>query len=506
MRITKTINFVANKRRAIALLILIILMSSINYIVIINSSKKQLDAHLKSKVNNTMEQMINEMNMDYERDMINLMYTSFDNSIRYSLFLNLDYQVRTACNNNIFKGNINNLVVADASGTIVHSSFPGLKVDDPCPVQIQNTEAFGQFYYDGIYEYYYYPVIIDSEVVGGVLTFSSLMRFHNIICQYLKDKELNLTYNLWEISDEGDIRLFSKQGMQPVFEDHPELEHRSLMAGAYYTDDNSDFLSINDNEDWNRNKSGILLQISVKDYKRLHKQAMDRAFKLAGHLSIFFVFFLLVLDKLLRVSIYRSVKMKLMLDNLRMQKHEFLRHINIVNGLLQHNEIEKLKQYVESITLNMSYSYDIGRILNPTIEILIKEKEAECMQKEVFLNFQTNTKLDDIRFEDFDLCTILGNLIDNSIEAVLKRDSCRKVDVEVTNQLGIYVFKITNNGPIITHKEMKKIFRKGYTTKSIHKGHGIGLTIVKKVVQKYRGNIEVDSSDTQTSFTVCLPE
>lgn len=504
MRITKTFNFVANKRRAIALLILIILMSSINFIVMINSAKKQLDAHLRSKLNNTMEQMINEMNMEYERDMINLMYTSFDNSIRYSLILNLDHQLRAACNNSILKGNINNLVVADASGTIVYSSFPGLKVDDPCPVQIQNTEAFGQYYCDGIYEYYYYPVTVDNELAGGVLTFSSLMRFHNTIRHYLLDKELKLTYNLWEINEEKKFRIFSHRGMLHVSEDHPLLKQTRLLARAYFTDDNSNFLGMSDIAD--RNRPGIMLQISEKDYKRLYRQSMDRALKLAGHMSAFFVVFLLVLDKVLRASIYRNVKMKLMLDNLRMQKHEFLRHINIVNGLLQHNEIEKLKQYVESITLNMSYSYDIGKILNPAIEILIREKEAECMQKEVFLNFQTNTKLDDIRFEDFDLCTILGNLIDNSIEAVLKRDSCRKVDVEVTNQLGIYVFKVTNNGPIITHKEMKKIFRKGYTTKSIHKGHGIGLTIVKKVVQKYRGNIEVDSSDTQTSFTVCLPE
>ncbi|MNI71365.1 Sensor histidine kinase TodS [compost metagenome] len=100
---------------------------------------------------------------------------------------------------------------------------------------------------------------------------------------------------------------------------------------------------------------------------------------------------------------------------------------------------------------------------------------------------------------------ILGNLIDNSFEAIKEKADKDDNHVPLVKLTGIkngrkITFTVFNNGPQIPEKELNKIFASGYTTKK--NGSGLGLSIVKKIVDKNNGFLFVESDPYGTSFVV----
>jgi two-component system NtrC family sensor kinase len=65
--------------------------------------------------------------------------------------------------------------------------------------------------------------------------------------------------------------------------------------------------------------------------------------------------------------------------------------------------------------------------------------------------------------------------------------------------------KIIDTGKGIPPDILPKIFEPFFTTKAIGEGSGLGLDIVRKIIEKHQGKIDVDSMPDQTTFTVFLP-
>lgn len=87
----------------------------------------------------------------------------------------------------------------------------------------------------------------------------------------------------------------------------------------------------------------------------------------------------------------------------------------------------------------------------------------------------------DIRIPVWDLCSMLGNLLDNAIEAAVA-DPEPRVGVEFKHENGFYVIYIINNGSPIS--DPSKVLEAGSTTKGSD-SRGYGLYIVNKLVNKY---------------------
>lgn len=67
------------------------------------------------------------------------------------------------------------------------------------------------------------------------------------------------------------------------------------------------------------------------------------------------------------------------------------------------------------------------------------------------------------------------------------------------------IVKITDNGQGITQDILPKIFQPFFTTKPPGEGSGLGLDIVKKIIDKHQASITVSSVPGKTTFTVFLP-
>lgn len=94
------------------------------------------------------------------------------------------------------------------------------------------------------------------------------------------------------------------------------------------------------------------------------------------------------------------------------------------------------------------------------------------------------------------------NLIHNALQAMNNKGT---LTINVVQENTRVVISITDSGKGISPETQSKIFEPFFTTKAIGEGSGLGLYIVKKVIDKHVGAIEVESMPGQTTFTVSLP-
>jgi len=101
-----------------------------------------------------------------------------------------------------------------------------------------------------------------------------------------------------------------------------------------------------------------------------------------------------------------------------------------------------------------------------------------------------------------ELNQVWTNLIHNAIQAMNNQG---KLSIDVSKDEENIVVKIADSGGGISPEVLPKIFQPFFTTKPAGEGSGLGLDIVKKIIDKHCGKIEVDSVPGKTTFTVLLP-
>jgi signal transduction histidine kinase len=101
-----------------------------------------------------------------------------------------------------------------------------------------------------------------------------------------------------------------------------------------------------------------------------------------------------------------------------------------------------------------------------------------------------------------ELHQVWTNLIHNSLQAMENKGILR---IDIVQQDSWLQVRITDSGKGIPSEILPKIFEPFFTTKPMGEGSGLGLDIVRKIIEKHDGKIEVNSIPAQTTFTVSLP-
>jgi signal transduction histidine kinase len=96
------------------------------------------------------------------------------------------------------------------------------------------------------------------------------------------------------------------------------------------------------------------------------------------------------------------------------------------------------------------------------------------------------------------------NLIDNAIDAMEGRSNST-LEIKTEKDREFTVVYIIDNGPGIPKEIQDKVFDSFFTTKAIGKGTGLGLDVVRNIVNQHNGKVEVTSEPGRTEFKVCIP-
>ncbi|MBR2697035.1 MAG: Spo0B domain-containing protein [Clostridia bacterium] len=190
---------------------------------------------------------------------------------------------------------------------------------------------------------------------------------------------------------------------------------------------------------------------------------------------------------------------------LRKQRHDFRNHLQVVFSLMEMREYDDAAQYIESVYRDIQKTGSSLRTAIPAVNALIAAKRADCEARGIRLNLDIRASWQDMPVSGWELCRVLGNLIDNAVDALTEGKSPEPaIDIAIAETPEAYTFEIANNGPPIPPENLEAIFREGFTTKS--DGHGSGLGIVKEILESYGGEITVTSDAHRTAFSGTIPK
>ena len=191
---------------------------------------------------------------------------------------------------------------------------------------------------------------------------------------------------------------------------------------------------------------------------------------------------------------------------LRKQRHDFMNHLQVVFSLLELDDAGEAMKYVESVYGDIKRTGSVLKTAIPAVNALIAAKRQDCEAQGIALALHIGAPWQGLPVPGWEMCRVLGNLIDNAREALLADEATtdRRIDLTIDETPGAYTFRVANNGPAIPPQLHRSIFQLGFTTKS--EGHGSGLSIVDEIVKDHGGQIRVESDDNVTEFIGTIPK
>ena len=195
-------------------------------------------------------------------------------------------------------------------------------------------------------------------------------------------------------------------------------------------------------------------------------------------------------------------------DALRAQAHEFSNRLHTIAGLVELGRAEEAMQLITAtsgVHQELTESL-LERIGDPVLGALLLAKAAVASERGIELRVSDDTVLSERLLEGQDLITLVGNLIDNALDAAAASKPPRWVAVTVTQQESSLLIRVQDSGAGVPDSLREKVFQEGYSTKSRAGGRrrGIGLALVREVAHRYGGEVEVDNQGGAV-FSVRLP-
>lgn len=181
--------------------------------------------------------------------------------------------------------------------------------------------------------------------------------------------------------------------------------------------------------------------------------------------------------------------------NIRNMKHDIENHLICIREYLEHYDSEYAKKYVDNLLHGGTYFKESTAINtgNIVVDALMKHKFMIMQQNRIELKSHIEIPYN-MLINDADLCIIMGNCLDNSIEAVCKMDDRRTkyIRLGLIYRKKSLLFRIENpySGNIIRDTKGNLL-----TTKKDAGNHGLGLNSVQKAVQKYDGQMDMTEKD-----------
>jgi len=182
--------------------------------------------------------------------------------------------------------------------------------------------------------------------------------------------------------------------------------------------------------------------------------------------------------------------------------HDFKNHVQCMSILYDKGDIESLGKYIK----NLSYYEEKLNVLdtgNPVIDAILSHKQT--VAKQMGIEFEMELIIPPrLAIPPADICTILGNSLDNALEAcsrIKSNDIEKRISISMTYKNGYLVIKVVNT----YEEEPKREGDRFVTWKSSPQFHGLGLQSIERTVEQHGGNMKIDVGNGTFSLKILLP-
>lgn len=186
-------------------------------------------------------------------------------------------------------------------------------------------------------------------------------------------------------------------------------------------------------------------------------------------------------------------------DELQQFRHDIKNRMAVIQQLLKEENIESIIEYTEHIADKLNQTKMYSETGNLAIDSIINYKLSQAQEKGG--NITTHISIpENLNINEDDMVVMLGNILDNAIEAIEYVLTNKYIEVKMEYEKGCLMIQVKNTYDSFVSIENAKLL----TRKKEKTLHGIGLESVKAVVEKYNGLLNVEPKEQEFIVDILL--
>lgn len=186
-----------------------------------------------------------------------------------------------------------------------------------------------------------------------------------------------------------------------------------------------------------------------------------------------------------------------MYQKMRGWRHDYRHHIQTMKVHMANGEIKEIGAYLDMLDNDLTNVETVIKTGNRMADAILNSKLSLAAQKEIKVKAEANIPIS-LTVSELDLCTVIGNLLDNAMDACMELPVAERLIRIYMEMKGNYLYISVIN---TAGGKKKTSYR---TTKG--EGHGFGLKRIDMIVEKYGGYITRASEDEAFSTEILLPQ
>lgn len=182
-------------------------------------------------------------------------------------------------------------------------------------------------------------------------------------------------------------------------------------------------------------------------------------------------------------------------------RHDYRNHIQTMKAYLSMGKYEELAVYLDQLDEDINQVDTVIKTGNVMVDAILNSKISVARARQITVEAKA-TVPQQLSIAEVDLCVILGNLLDNAIEA------CMRIEEEGQRFIRIYVDVLQGQLYLyVLNATAGKLKRQGDTYRStkVSREHGYGLMRMDRVVEKYHGYLDRQDEEGVFATEVLLP-
>lgn len=193
-----------------------------------------------------------------------------------------------------------------------------------------------------------------------------------------------------------------------------------------------------------------------------------------------------------------------MLKSINSQRHDFNNHINCLYGLLKLNKGKEATEYIERLVDEINEFNIVVDAGNPILTALLNTKLTIAQRDKIYMEVDVNLP-EKMGIESIDLSIIVGNLLDNAIEACNRETLDSKyieVDMNIRNEN--LIIRVCNSKSSEIKADLYND-KDNFTSKEDSANHGFGLNNIRQAVEKYDGIVKFEDNGENFVSNIAIP-